>query len=390
MIRRFGEKRLLLLFLPICAFFLIYLFLAFAPRVSPKLWPHYQERYFTWTIAGFTYYNNQLVQHMIAMVLAHSLGRKIVSPNFRMSGTEEIVAFNVLFDVNTPTFSHYFHNTSGQGEVNRNEFEKIPVPELTSDSSSLPRVLVPGEDLWDYTYPRFMYYWHFDKGPLIQANKAMPIGGTLKKYIDWYTSLQDGKIGRSIGVHLRSWNPAVSLVAGFECAAIYKHDPRKNYYGCILPIEEIIQNIDFHFNRWAESHNYKAPDIFLATDLDPTSSEMSRLRNHFPTLYTVSDLEPPPNQNDTLALEKKYVPALIDAALLVHTEIFLGNYFSTLSQITAVRREFKNTHLYHPLWVLWIRTHWKLSTFLAFLFASFFNRFANIIAKGNEEIIVTM
>jgi len=387
-IQKFGGRRLLLLFVPISLFVMVYIFLSLVPKVSPKLWPHYQERYFTWTIAGFTYYNNQLVQHSIAMILAHSFGRKIVSPNFRMSGTQEIVAYNKLFDVSAPTFSHYFHNTSGKEEVDREQFKEVTMHELTTDSSPLSHVKVHGEDLWDYSYPRFMFYWHFYREPLILASRAMPLGGTLKTYVEWYTKLQDGKLGRSLGVHLRSWNPAVSLVKGFECAAIYRHDPRKEFYSCIPTVEEIMHNIDFHYYRYIESHKGKIPDIFLATDLNPNGPEVRRLRMHYPTLYTVSDLEAPPSDpNDVLSLDKMYVPALIDAALLVHTEVFLGNYFSTLTQITVIRREFLNCHLYHPVWALWMWKHWIVTSFGALSLVALLVIFFILLRRAIRKLI---
>ncbi|KAI9298299.1 hypothetical protein K502DRAFT_354300 [Neoconidiobolus thromboides FSU 785] len=310
-------------------------------------------KYLTWEVPGFAYINNQMILH-VASELYNPTNRKVVHPKLWF-----------------PSIYNTQNKYVGINELYEEKFENLTdetykdvdtVSEAQSSDDNYIRINNSRESYWSYMYPRFIIYTFVIGGNWRkQAHSIMnryqyKKGGIINKCIEM--AKEQYPIKESIGIHLRTWNKDVSLVNSHECDKIYHNNPLKLLWSCKLDENNVSNMID-----WLS--NDKDTPILVATD-DSHSSLISNLKSKYSKLYLIN-YDKLLNQcfNETKEFDQKWMKvhglAIIDNELLANTGQFIGNLFSTFSDIVAIKREnnsyfVQNTHQYlleHYLF-LWV------------------------------------
>ncbi|KAL7746717.1 hypothetical protein RI367_007879 [Sorochytrium milnesiophthora] len=283
------------------------------------------HRFLTWEVPGFAYFNNQLVLH-IASEAFRLGGRDVVHPPLRFpprgSLPELYLNMSQLYDLPTTDYAPRAPPT---------DVAKLPIRSL----SEYVRITNKHEAFWAHMYTRFLvvnFVLGFTSATREAASKFVyKQGGLIDTCLQ--TALQQYPIQSSIGIHLRSWSKDVSLVNSHECDRIYKSSPLKLLWKCRTDTSTLRSMID-----WVRRDNEA---IVVATD-DVTNDVLRDLRQAYPVVHTVNYTALLAQCSAPGILSPEWMRAhgvpILESELMVRSKVFIGNAFSTFSNVIAVRR----------------------------------------------------
>lgn len=166
----------------------------------------------------------------------------------------------------------------------------------------------------------------------------------LRKCIDY--AMETNNISQMIGLHIRTWMTSVSLVSN-ACSKINGYNPLRWIFACDLTDKLVIGNIDRVLQNVSPGQR-----VFIATD-DVENRVVKAVRNHFPERifqYQISDLKECLRKQNLAQDDLEFWLAvgypIIQNEMLVGTQYFIGSFFSTFSQVVALKRNLERTEFF--------------------------------------------
>ncbi|XP_055328184.1 uncharacterized protein LOC129581242 [Paramacrobiotus metropolitanus] len=296
------------------------------------------ERYVTWEIPSWAYFNNQILLHVTVAAYNPLHSRVILSPGFQFNpiqGLQHLVVlpFGRVFEQNLTDF----RSKKPLGVSMRRTVYLQDVKKILEDGCGYATELVNDrEDLWGKMYTRFVVRvfllgLHHDVSAVISRFRyTMP----LRQCIDSALQTHGRKISRSIGIHIRTWKRDVSVVS-HACDTINGHNPLRYLFVCDLTTEAIVASIE-------RVRKYPYQDLFLATD-DVDHPVVKSIMAKYPTIqYEKNELDECLRGQNLSAKDLEFWSAmahpLIQNELLVQADAFVGSFFSTFTQVVAIKR----------------------------------------------------
>lgn len=293
------------------------------------------KKYLTWEVPEYAFVNNQMVLHVSAHMF-NPTNRIIVGPDIRFPpiyGTKvQYIPLSKVFNIEKTKY-------------NGSAVEVDTVNEAVSSESEFVKITNNKDSFWDYMFIRFIIYvfviggkWRQQAHQIINQYKPLK-GGLIENCVN--IAMNQYPISNSVGIHLRTWSVDTSLAKepSHECETIHRINPLKLLWLCRTETDELhnaIANIPIN-----------AP-IFIATDnTNSVIIHNFKNKNKERNIYLI-DYEKLLNDcytNGTFSKEfmRVHSLALIDSQLLAKSHIFIGNMFSTFSNIVAIKRS-NNTY----------------------------------------------
>eukprot|EP00698_Gefionella_okellyi_P007318 TRINITY_DN1783_c0_g1_i1.p2 TRINITY_DN1783_c0_g1~~TRINITY_DN1783_c0_g1_i1.p2 ORF type:complete len:356 (-),score=71.71 TRINITY_DN1783_c0_g1_i1:2480-3547(-) len=308
-----------------CILLICYLFLYYVHATTQH------ELAMTWDVPGFAAFNNQLVIHVQAIQLRSAMhNRLLVSPGFYFLTDDKIVRFDELFN-QTLASQHFW---TGATELDKADAQRVgSVEELFS--SVEPYVLVADQPdppslilFWEYVYVRWVLSLHYQPQVLWTALDSLQLRDDIFVTQEAQHIISQYHFPRSvIGVHLRGDEWESNCVNKFSF-----WDPRVRVYECYqYTAEGVAANID-------RLKTDQTTHVFVATNHPHTHEVIVGLRGIYGAkLLLWTDL-----QSDAAVWEQ----GLIEAQLLANCQVLIGNYFSTYTQVAALRRHLHDSHFF--------------------------------------------
>jgi hypothetical protein len=304
------------------------------------------NKYLTWEIPSFAYINNQIVLH-ISIEMFNPTGRKLISPGLWFppihGATSLIVPLSDIFsskiknlNITGDTPNDQISNIGIYNEKNNHLIDQnIHIVDNIRDidSSNIIAVSNKYESMWSYMYVRFViltfivggYYRSLAHNVISQYKINDPISSCTEMIVEKYP------IEKSIGIHLRTWGGGVSLVNAKECETIHKNNPLKLLWLCRMDYHNLKNAIEPFEKVIIATDDSKAQII---KDLNETGKIY--MLNYTQIIDECRQFNKNSNYDEWM---KAHGVALLDSEILSRTHTFIGNIFSTFSNVVAIKRK---------------------------------------------------
>ncbi|KAA8649506.1 uncharacterized protein ATNIH1004_002177 [Aspergillus tanneri] len=298
-----------------------------------------------WETPGFAYFNNQFILHLASAVHNPLPSRKLLSPGVTCPAVrgvqeEQIIPITDIFDEVGLQALGYETDPLRWSDVTNNVNSTRRVRyyrEITESPDCVIQASASTESYWKWSAIRFTleaFILPFTSSPWRSAARQFQLARPLQKCVD---SILPDVVPHAIAMHLRMWPSDLSFGQDDACHTNEVPVLKYIYSKCAWTGSYLYQNI------MRVQNNDKQP-VIIATDdrRHSTVLELVRLlgpRAHFMEMTqtckaAIQDAYPHTETEWRIAA---YWP-IIEAATMVQTEIFVGSFWSTFSQLVAVRR----------------------------------------------------
>ncbi|KAB8230938.1 hypothetical protein ETB97_007397 [Aspergillus alliaceus] len=333
-------------FILVAAFFVIQIFhLRFLLSRRPTSNIH-NLKYFTWETPDFAYFNNQFILHLASAVHKPLPSRKLLSPGITcpaIRGVQEAKVIPV-----TDVFEERGLQTLGY-ETNLQRWSDPATKAASTQRVSYYTDIVEGpspiieakaitESYWQWSAIRFVleaFVLPWTSNRWRSAAHRFQLSRPLQQCVD---SVLPDIVPNAIALHLRMWPSDLSFGQEDAC-----------YHGQVPILRHIFSKCD-----WSGSYLYdnvirvqqsESQPVIVATDdrKHPAIIDLVRRlgsRVHFMEMTetcvaAIRDAHP---EDEIQWRTATYWP-IVEAATMVQAESFVGSFWSTFSQLIAIRRQ---------------------------------------------------
>ncbi|PGH14232.1 hypothetical protein AJ79_03207 [Helicocarpus griseus UAMH5409] len=323
----------------------------YLPRWRQPLSYEGVEKYFTWDNPDFAYFNNQFILHLSSAVKNPLPNRKLLSPGItcpavRGVDKSHVVPVTDVFD--SAGLEQLGYDTSPQ-TASRLETASVRVVDYTSQITEVPeqvvRITAPSESYWQHSafgFVRDSFILPLRAGPWRKAAHLF----TLSKPLDaCVNEMLPDILPHALALHIRTWPSDLSFGQKDPC-----------HQNEVPVLSSVFGKCD-----WTGSYLYdnvkrtetdsKQP-VVIATD-DRQGKVIRELvellgdRAHFMEMTdkckeVIKAAHPEEEYEWRLAT---YWP-IIEATAVTRAESFIGSFWSTLSQLVAIRRDTNRTFFF--------------------------------------------
>ncbi|KAE8331047.1 hypothetical protein BDV39DRAFT_190271 [Aspergillus sergii] len=302
-------------------------------------------KYFTWETPDFAYFNNQFILHLASAVHNPLPSRKLLSPGITcpaIRGVQEATVIPVtdVFD------EHGLQSLGYETDLQRwsDPAAKAAATKrvdyytnIVEGPSQIIEAKARTESYWQWSAVRFVlegFVLPWTPNRWRSAARRFQLTRPLQQCVD---SVLPDLVPYAIAMHLRMWPSDLSFGQNDAC-----------YRGQVPVLKHIFSKCD-----WTGSYLYKnvlrvqrsdTQPVVIATDdkEHPAIVDLVRRlgpRAHFMEMTAactaaIQDAHP---SNETQWRSATYWP-IVEAAVMVRTESFIGSFWSTFSQLIAIRR----------------------------------------------------
>ncbi|KAB8228892.1 uncharacterized protein BDW43DRAFT_322533 [Aspergillus alliaceus] len=338
-----GKKKLC--FTLAALFFVLQIFQLFRFLVGHPGSKVHNLKYFTWETPGFAYFNNQFILHLASAVHNPLPSRKLLSPGITcpaIRGVQEtqVIPITDVFEARGLQALGYETNLQRWSDPAAKEAATRRVDYYT-DITEGPDLIIEAkahtESYWQWSAIRFVlefFVLPWTPSRWRSAAHHFQLTQPLQQCVD---SIIPDIVPNAIAMHLRMWPSDLSFGQNDAC-----------YHGEVPILKYIFSKCEWtglylYENVLRVQESNRQPVIIATDDWDhPAVIDLiHRLgsRAHFMEMTetctsSIGNAHPPEEIQWRTAT---YWP-IIEAATLVQAEAFIGSFWSTFSQLIAVRR----------------------------------------------------
>lgn len=314
-------------------------------------------RFVSYEAPWFCYINNQILL-LVSSSVWNPLPQRAMVPGElvfpKVQGLDRETKVNV-FDVFEPKnlTKHYAQWDGSWNDDQKVEKVHYMVPE--NELISKEMVLFGSnitEDYWQYIFTRFVVFGVvFKSSAVAEVMSSLvykePMKGLISHSLASAES-QHAPIERSIGIHIRTFAKSLSLMNGQECAYPPWYHPFVYMFDCNigdLEMQAYIMPLLYEANLKGEIISA----IYIAID-DPSHQVMANLKQKYGSRVRllsslISDKTIELASSAARTIPTPAIRALLENELLRYTRYFMGNFWSTFTQVIAVKRNHKDSIL---------------------------------------------
>ncbi|PGH19185.1 hypothetical protein AJ80_04156 [Polytolypa hystricis UAMH7299] len=300
-------------------------------------------KYFTWDNPDFAYFNNQFILHLASSVKNPLPNRKLISPGIVCPAVRGVESAHVIpvTDVFAKSSLEALGYETDPAIVDTARNGSTHVVDYFSQISEQPeeliRITAPSESYWQHSafaFVRDSFILPMRAGPWRKTAPQFAVSEHLETCV---RDMLPDVVPNAIGLHIRTWPSDLSFGQKDPCHTneipVLKHVWGKcEWTGSYL------------YGNVVRAQKHPEQPVVIATD-DREAKIIKDLighlgdRAHFMDMTnkcktTITSLYPEDEHEWRLAT---YWP-IIEATALTRTEAFVGSFWSTLSQLVAVRR----------------------------------------------------
>ncbi|KLJ13314.1 hypothetical protein EMPG_11742 [Blastomyces silverae] len=309
------------------------------------------QKYFTWDNPDFAYFNNQFILHLASAVNNPLPTRRLLSPGItcpavRGVATSQLIPVTDVFDA--VGLEQLGYDTRPQLATSLQNASTLVVDftsEITEAPEQVVRITAPSESYWQrsaFSFVRDSFILPLRAGPWRKAARFFSLSEPLDACVK---DMLPDILPQAVALHIRTWPSDLSFG---------QRDP------CHQNEIPVLRNV-FGKCDWTGSYLYDNvkrtqlnPDQPVVIATDDREGEVIRDlvklldgRAHFMEMThkckeAIRAAHPEEEHEWRLAT---YWP-IIEATALTRAESFVGSFWSTLSQLVAVRRSTKRTFFF--------------------------------------------
>ncbi|KNG91733.1 hypothetical protein ANOM_000211 [Aspergillus nomiae NRRL 13137] len=302
-------------------------------------------KYFTWETPDFAYFNNQFILHLASAVHNPLPSRKLLSPGITcpaIRGVQEakVIPVTDVFD------EHGLQSLGYETDLQRwsdpaakaASTERVDYyTDIVEGPSQIIEARAPTESYWQWSAIRFVlegFVLPWTPNQWRSTARRFQLTRPLQQCVD---SVLPDLVPHAIAMHLRMWPSDLSFGQNDAC-----------YHGQVPVLKHIFSKCDwtgsYLYNNVLRVQKSETQPVIIATDNrdHPAIVDLVRRlgpRAHFMEMTetcttAIRDAHP---SNETQWRIATYWP-IVEAAVMVRTESFIGSFWSTFSQLIAIRR----------------------------------------------------
>ncbi|OAX83649.1 hypothetical protein ACJ72_01980 [Emergomyces africanus] len=337
--------------LALAAILFVTVTLLYFPRWKQPLVQTGVQKYFTWDNPDFAYFNNQFILHLASAVKNPLPTRRLLSPGItcpavRGVATSQLIPVTDIFDA--AGLEQLGYDTRPQLATSLQNASTLVVDftnEITEASEQVVRVTAPTESYWQrsaFSFVRDSFILPLRAGPWRKAAHLFTLSEPLDACVK---DMLPDVLPRAVALHIRTWPSDLSF--GQKDACHQNEIPvLRNVFGkCDWTGAYLYDNVK------RAQLNSNQPVVIATDDREgEVIQELIKLldgRAHFMEMTqkckeVVKAAHPEEEHDWRLAT---YWP-IIEATALTQAESFVGSFWSTLSQLVAVRRHTRRTFFF--------------------------------------------
>ncbi|KAE8137318.1 hypothetical protein BDV38DRAFT_283156 [Aspergillus pseudotamarii] len=303
-------------------------------------------KYFTWETPDFAYFNNQFILHLTSAVHNPLPSRKLLSPGITcpaIRGVQEATVIPVtdVFDEHGLQSLGYETDLQRWSDPAAKAASTKRVDyytDIVEGPSQIIEAKARTESYWQWSAIRFVlesFVLPWTPNRWRSAARRFQLTRPLQQCVD---SVLPDLVPHALAMHLRMWPSDLSFGQDDAC-----------YRGQVPVLKHIFSKCDwtgsYLYNNVRRVQKSDTQPVIIATDNreHPAIVDLVRRlgpRAHFMEMTAtcttaIQDAHP---SNETQWRIATYWP-IIEAAVMVQTESFIGSFWSTFSQLVAIRRQ---------------------------------------------------
>lgn len=299
----------------------------------------------TWEIPDFAYFNNQLLLHITVAAYNPLHSHLILSPGFHFPSFEgwpilRNLSFDELFET-----GHTRIRSVDIGNALPARVATVREALRIAEDNCVNAVQVTNqyEDLWAKMYTLFVVRV-FLLGRVQDVHDIiadLKYTSPLRICIEAALADQSLRISGAVGVHIRTWPKSFSLISN-ACEQINRYNPLRIMFSCNFSRDLVIENIEM-------VRKLPAQRIFLATD-DLSHPLVRDVKTHYKNMvteYHEKDMQRCLRKQDLIEQDVEFWLAvgypIVQNEILAYADHFVGSFFSTFSQVIALKRRVERT-----------------------------------------------
>ncbi|EGC46270.1 conserved hypothetical protein [Histoplasma capsulatum var. duboisii H88] len=313
------------------------------------------QKYFTWDNPDFAYFNNQLILHLASAVHNPLPARRLLSPGItcpavRGVATSQLIPVTHVF--NAAGLEKLGYDTRPQLATSLQNASTLVVDftsEITETPEQVVRITAPSESYWQhsaFSFVRDSFILPLRAGPWRKAARLFTLSDPLDACVK---DMLPDILPHAVALHIRTWPSDLSFGQKDPC-----------HQNEIPVLRSVFGKCD-----WTGSYLYDNvkrmqlnPDQPVVIATDDREGEVVRDlvklldgRAHFMEMThkckeAIRTAHPEEEHEWRLAA---YWP-IIEATALTRAESFIGSFWSTLSQLVAIRRPTERTFFFQTRW----------------------------------------
>ncbi|KAK2770671.1 hypothetical protein FQN52_005830 [Onygenales sp. PD_12] len=318
------------------------------------------QKYFTWDNPDFAYFNNQFILHLASAVQNPLPTRQLVSPGItcpavRGVDTSHLIPVTDVFD--GPGLESLGYDTSPQTAARIKNLSTAVVDytsQITEVSEDVVRITAPTESYWQHSafgFVRDSFILPFRASAWRKAARVFTLSKPLEACVN---DMIPDILPSALALHIRTWPSDLSFGQKDPCHTNEVPVLRHAFGKCEWTGSYLYDNVK-------RAQSGPEQPVVIATDNRDAEiiKDLVKLldgRAHFMEMTdkckeVIKKAHP---EEEYEWRQATYWP-IIEATALTHAESFVGSFWSTLSQLVAIRRPtsrtfFFQTHMQAFIW----------------------------------------
>ncbi|PGH33486.1 hypothetical protein GX50_03721 [[Emmonsia] crescens] len=309
------------------------------------------QKYFTWDNPDFAYFNNQFILHLASAVNNPLPTRRLLSPGItcpavRGVATSQLIPVTDVFDA--AGLEQLGYDTRPQLATSLQNASTLVVDfanEITEASEQVVRITAPSESYWQrsaFSFVRDSFILPLRAGSWRKAAHSFTLSAPLDACVK---DMLPDILPQAVALHIRTWPSDLSFGQKDPCHQNEIPVLRNVFGKCDWTGSYLYNNVK------RTQLNSNQPVVIATDDREgEVIRELVKLldgRAHFMEMTdkckeVIKMAHPEEEHEWRLAT---YWP-IIEATSLTRAESFVGSFWSTLSQLVAVRRSTKRTFFF--------------------------------------------